>query len=492
MAKLVRVKLAGRGSLKADLLAVGRFKGVPMQLDALPRGIARRIQKAIDQRAFPWQRDRRHFIATGNKDLPSVALYGLGEVGELEWRRVAGWLHGLVAEAERSGARSLALLVPRHEQLRDSDAAERIARALALASYHFDEYKEKSKKSTLGRVIVVPPDDASDWQSGLATGELLARASALTRDVANTPPNVASPEWMAERVRTEAEALGVEARILGPDELESRGMGGILAVGSGSRTPPRLVRLEWGEEGPAVALVGKGVTFDTGGISIKPATKMDEMKYDKCGACTVLGITHAVVSLELPIRLRAYLPFAENMPDGGSYRPGDIVRCYNGKTVEIINTDAEGRMLLADALAWAASEEPDVMLEYSTLTGAAVVALGLTGAALYSPDDGLAGNLLSVAGRTGERLWRMPLWSEFRDHMKGTHADLRNSGSRWGGANNAAAFLSNFIDGVPRWAHWDIAGPAYVGADGQATNGATGYGVATTSLWLRRFSAGAD
>jgi leucyl aminopeptidase len=273
------------------------------------------------------------------------------------------------------------------------------------------------------------------------------------------------------------------------EALEERGMGGLVAVGAGSAQEPKLVRLELGETGPVVALVGKGVTFDTGGISIKPAKELDEMKYDKCGACTVLAVCRAVAALDLPIRLSAYLPLAENMLDGRSYRPGDIVRCYNGKTVEIVNTDAEGRMILADALAWAAEEEPDVLLELSTLTGASVIAVGQDAASLYTPDDRLAGSLLAAAEGTGERLWRMPLWPEFVDRMKGAHADLKNASGRWGSANTAAAFLSQFVGGLEHWAHLDIAGGAYVGRDGEDEPGATGYGVALTVDWLRRLAA---
>ena len=240
------------------------------------------------------------------------------------------------------------------------------------------------------------------------------------------------------------------------------------------------------EEGEVVSLVGKGVTFDTGGISLKPGADMDEMKYDKSGACAVLGIARIVSELGLPVRLRGYVPLAENMPDGSAYRPGDIVRCYNGKTVEILNTDAEGRMMLADALALAVEEGAEVLLEYSTLTGGAVVALGLTAAALYTPDDELAGELLASAEAAGERLWRMPLWPEFVEAMKGVHGDLKNSGGRWGSANTAAAFLSQFVDGHPHWAHIDLAGPAYVGRDSDDPPGATGYGVATTLDWLSK------
>jgi leucyl aminopeptidase len=198
----------------------------------------------------------------------------------------------------------------------------------------------------------------------------------------------------------------------------------------------------------------------------------------------VLGIVRAAAESSLPVRLRAYLPLAENMPDGAAYRPGDILTMHNGKTVEITNTDAEGRLLLADALALAAAEKPDAMLDFSTLTGACVVALGLTGAGLFTPDDDLASALLAAADEAGERLWRLPLWPEFAEEMKGTHADLRNSAGRWGGASSAGAFLANFV-GNSRWAHLDIAGPAYVGAEGKGAKGATGFGIATTLRWLR-------
>jgi leucyl aminopeptidase len=201
----------------------------------------------------------------------------------------------------------------------------------------------------------------------------------------------------------------------------------------------------------------------------------------------VLGILEAVSRLALPIRIRAYLPLAENMPDGAAYRPGDIVTMSNGKTVEILNTDAEGRMILADALVWAAAERPDALVEFSTLTGACVVALGPTGAGLFSPDDGLAGELLAAAGDVDERLWRLPLWEEFLDEMRGAHGDLKNSGGRWGGASTAAAFLSQFVGDTARWAHVDVAGPAYVG-EGKERRGATGYGVALTVEWLRRLA----
>jgi leucyl aminopeptidase len=232
--------------------------------------------------------------------------------------------------------------------------------------------------------------------------------------------------------------------------------------------------------------VGKGVTFDTGGISIKPAADMEQMKFDKSGACAVLGAMRAAAELELDLGLRAYLPVAENMLSGGAYRPGDIVRCYNGKTVEITNTDAEGRMILADALAWAVEEGSDALVELSTLTGACVVALGHQAAGLFTPDDGLAAELDAAAAGSGERLWRLPLLPEFLDDMKSLHADLRNSAGRWGAASTAAAFLSQFVGGLRRWAHLDIAGMAYARSEDGRGTAATGFGVALLVDWLRR------
>ncbi|MFY9823314.1 MAG: leucyl aminopeptidase, partial [Thermoanaerobaculia bacterium] len=327
------------------------------------------------------------------------------------------------------------------------------------------------------------------FRDALAVAGPVAAAVAFARDLANSPANEATPTWMEERCRELAADRGLAVTVLDAKELAARGMGGLLAVGAGSAHPPRLVRLQWGDRGPRIALVGKGITFDTGGISIKPAADMDEMKYDKCGACAVLATARAVADLALPVRLTVYAPFAENMLSHEAYRPSDIVRCHNGKTVEITNTDAEGRMILADALGWAAEETPDALVELSTLTGACVVALGHVAAGLFTTDDGLAGELTAAGNQEGERLWRLPLFPEYLEEMKGTHADLRNSAGRWGGASLAAAFLSQFVGGVERWAHLDIAGVANVKAyPGGSAAGATGFGVAALVSWLRRLA----
>jgi leucyl aminopeptidase len=416
---------------------------------------------------------------------PAVVLHGLGKRADVDGRKLDKWLWQALDKAAANGVSDVAVLLPDHPVFGGDGLAGRLARATVRAGYRFDRFQKKNgERDRLERVRVVAPGAGAAAGEVERTAGIVAGAVAFCRDLANTPPNEATPAWMAERAREMAGERGIGCTVLGRAELEERRMGGLLAVAAGSEQEPRLVRLEIGDSGPVVALVGKGVTFDTGGISIKPANDMDEMKYDKSGACTVLAVARAVAELALPVRLRVYVPLAENMPDGRSYRPGDIVRCYNGKTVEIINTDAEGRMILADALAWAAEEGPDALVEYSTLTGACVVALGNEAAGLFTHHDGLAGELLAAAGRNGERLWRLPLWPEFVERMKGAHADLKNAGGRWGGASTAAAFLSQFVGKLERWAHLDIAGAAYVGRDGEEEAGATGYGVAFTLDWL--------
>ncbi|MGH9379134.1 MAG: leucyl aminopeptidase family protein [Thermoanaerobaculia bacterium] len=490
MSKLTQIAVAGRGRLAADLLVAGCFAGEAPRTAGLPAPVAGRLSKAA--RGFKGKADRERHGDAAASGPARLVLHGLGPRETWEWADMSSWAARIAASARRLDAARVAVVPPVHALTEGESGAERLARALALAAYRYREFKapEDERGGPDRAILIPPPEEAAAWRKGVARGETVAAAIGWARDLANTPPNIATPEWVAARARDLAAEQRMAIRTLGPKELAQHRMGGILAVAAGSSNPPRLVRLAWGERGPTIALVGKGVTFDTGGISIKPATHLDEMKWDKCGACTVLGVMRAAAALDLPVRLRAYLPLVENMPDGASYRPGDIVRCRNGKTVEILNTDAEGRMILADALAWACDEGPDALLEFSTLTGAAVVALGQGGGALYTPDDGLSEELNACAEVAGERLWRMPLWREFREQMQGDHADLKNTGGRWGGANTAAAFLSCFVEGVERWAHWDIAGPAYVGGNGKGPRGATGYGIASTIEWLRQQAGG--
>ncbi|MEM1247893.1 MAG: leucyl aminopeptidase [Acidobacteriota bacterium] len=474
--KPLKLVLRQAGALKPGTVSLALCADESLRTD-LPsdlRSLAKGLQGALEHRGSrtesPWEKRG------------SISVTRLSAAQDVEDRDVTAWARAEIDSAVKRGIRQITLVLPRcSATLRKGGAASLLAQILQ-STYRFDPMVSKAKAPSLRSVAVVAPKGQhANYASARSSAIAVADGMSFARTLGNTPPNVATPAWMASQARALAKRHGMKAEVLTPRELEKRGMGGILGVGQGSVNTPRLVRLTYGTKGPKVALVGKGVTFDTGGISIKPSASMEEMKYDKCGACTVLGVAEAVGQLKLDVQLSVYVPLAENMPDAAAYRPSDIVTCYNGKTVEIINTDAEGRMLLADSMAWACEDSPDILLEYSTLTGACVVALGEGAAALYTPSDALAKRALGSAERAGERLWRMPLWPEFVRQMKGTHSDLKNSGPRWGGANTAAAFLSQFVDGVDQWAHIDIAGPAYsANAEGRGRRGATGYAVAFT------------
>ncbi|HKV06583.1 MAG TPA: leucyl aminopeptidase [Thermoanaerobaculia bacterium] len=484
MTDIASVRVASRERPEADHLVVGCFEGEAPDVSGLASGVREAVGRLSGRTGFRGKDEQLAQTDVGPEG-PVVSLLGMGAKKDLTYAKLSRWIGRLAEDARVSGARRLALVVPPHAET-TGRAADRVLRGLALSVYRYDRWQTDGEKGNrLESVAVVPPSgEEAAYRESLARSQPVAEAVAFVRNLANGPANVASPAWMEERARELAESRGLKITVLQTDELEKRGMGGLLAVGAGSAVPPRLVRIDVGTEGPAIALVGKGVTFDTGGISIKPATDMDEMKYDKGGACTVLGVAQAVADLNLPVRLRVYVPLAENMLGSRAYRPSDIVRCYNGKTVEITNTDCEGRMILADALAWAAEEEPEAILEFSTLTGACIVALGFHAGGLFTPDDELASELLAAASSAGERLWRLPLFPEFLEEMKGMHADLKNCSGRWGGASTAAAFLSQFVGEIKHWAHMDIAGVANVKSD--PCPGATGFGVALTVDWLLR------
>jgi leucyl aminopeptidase len=489
MAEAISVEVVVRDhpdSGDAELCILGAFEGEAPEADGLDEGCRQAVERLAGRPGWKGREDQA--AQTDLAGGPVVALSGLGKRDELTAAKLAAWIGSTAERARINGFQSVRYILPRHSETTGGPGAERAVRWMGLAGYQFERKSEDKNGGRLNRILVTPPPGEEEaYLAAVKFSRPVAEAAAFSRSLANTPPNEATTLWMVERARELADERGLEITVLDERAMAERGMGGILAVGSGSAHPPRLVRLAWGTEGPAIALVGKGVTFDTGGISIKPSPHMEDMKFDKSGACTVMGIVRAAADLGLRIRLRAYLPLAENMPSGSSYRPGDILRISNHKTVEITNTDAEGRLILADALAWATAEKPDALLEFSTLTGGIVVALGHQAAGLFTPDDGLAGELLQAAADSGERLWRMPLYPEYLEDMKGLHADLKNSAGRAGSAGTAAAFLSQFVGETKRWAHLDIAGVAYLPMESSSKRGgATGFGVAATVAWLRR------
>ena len=372
--------------------------------------------------------------------------------------------------------------------------ARAIVRELAQADYRFDRYKSGARatrrRPDATAVVLPPPGMVAASLAGAAReAAALAASVGWARDLGNTPGNDLGPADFARETRAMARREGLRVAALGKRQIERERMGGLLAVNSGSARPPVFLI---GEYRPARAkatavLVGKGITFDSGGISIKPAPSMGEMKYDMMGAATVFACLAAAKRLALPVRLVALAPLTENLPSGTACRPGDILRMRNGKTVEVDNTDAEGRLVLADALSYAGKFRPDVLIDFATLTGAVLVALGHECAGLMTPDDGLASELLEAGEETGERLWRLPIWDDYRQNLKSEWADMKNSAGRVAGTVNAAVFLKEFVpEGVP-WAHIDIAGVAHLEKEHAGYDpGATGFGVALAIEFLKR------
>ncbi|GHT94397.1 putative cytosol aminopeptidase [Betaproteobacteria bacterium] len=341
----------------------------------------------------------------------------------------------------------------------------------AEVSYRFDHYKsnqEEGRKRSSRKLekvtfIVERRNELAAAEAALAQGKAIAEGIRLARDLGNQPANVCTPEYLADTARRMATEFKLDCEILGRHEMEKLGMHALLAVAKGSREEPRFIVLGYQGAAPSeapLALIGKGVTFDSGGISLKPAAKMDEMKYDMCGAAAVLGTLHATARLRLPINLVALIPASENLPGGNATRPGDIVTSLSGQSIEILNTDAEGRLLLCDALTYAERLKPSAVIDVATLTGACVVALGHLASGLFTHHNALAKELLQAGESAQDRIWQLPLWEEYGEGLKSNFADMANVGEREGGAITAASFLSRFGKNYP-WAHLDIAGTAW-------------------------------
>ena len=365
--------------------------------------------------------------------------------------------------------------------------AEQLATAVMDGYYRFDQLKSKAPevKRALKKVVVqvAERDAAPKAESAVNRALAIAEGVALAKDLGNLPGNVCTPTYLAEQAVELGKRHGIKVQILEQKELEKLGMGCFLAVARGSRQPPKLIVMEYQggkRDAPPVALVGKGITFDTGGISIKPAPEMDEMKFDMCGAASVLGTMKAVAQMRLPMNVVGVVPATENMPGGNAIKPGDIVTTLSGQTVEILNTDAEGRLVLCDALTYVERFKPAAVVDIATLTGAMVIALGHVATGLFANSDALAREILSAGETAWDRAWHLPLWDEYQDALKSNFADIPNIGSRAGGSITAACFLSRFTKAFP-WAHLDIAGTAWKSG---AEKGATGRPVALLSHFL--------
>jgi leucyl aminopeptidase len=421
----------------------------------------------------------------------AVLLVGCGDGTPAELRRA-----GAAIARRASGSKSLATTLAVG---RDPEGVRALAEGVGLASYKFSVAPD-AKPPVLRRVKLVV-DTPADCKAALAQAGAVIAAVHLARDLANQPSLEKSPDWLAQRASELCDAAGVAVRIRTEVELAAEGFGGVLAVGQGSARPPRLLEASWSPVGATrhVVLVGKGITFDSGGLSIKPPEGMPSMKTDMAGGAAVIATMTALAALDVSVKVTALVPMAENMPGDDAMRPGDVIRHYGGTTSEVLNTDAEGRLVLADALAYASAElSPDVIVDIATLTGAAYLGLGKRHAAFYATNEGLRDELAGAAESAGERVWSMPLVEDYRDSLDSPIADLRNIGEPAkhysGGSITAALFLREFVragsrkDPVP-WAHFDVAGPARSdGDEHEVTKGATGFGVRTFLRWLEGLS----
>ncbi|NOQ52734.1 MAG: leucyl aminopeptidase [Desulfuromonadaceae bacterium] len=424
-----------------------------------------------------------------------VLFCGLGKEKDISLhslRQTASSVSRLLAEKQLANF----LLALPQVPVKKSSLAERVqavAEGVQLANYRYDRYlgeKPAGQPVALDKVglLIATNDSSAEAEEAVVAAEAIVGGVCFARDLVNAPGNLKSPEYLAMQAVAMAEQVGISAKLLNRDALERQGFGAMLGVARGSERDPYLIVLEYrgGSKGQKpIALVGKGVVFDAGGISLKPAEKMDEMKMDMAGAAAVLGAMQAAASLQLPVNLVAVVPAVENMPSGTALRPGDILRSLSGKTIEVLNTDAEGRLILADALTYVGRYQPRVVIDLATLTGACIIALGNHAAAVLGNHDGLIRQLLKAGERSGEKLWQLPLWEEYAAQIKGDFADIKNTGGRPAGTITAAAFLQKFADKYT-WAHLDIAGMAWEerGRAGQPKGG-TGFGVRVLIEYLR-------
>jgi len=424
----------------------------------------------LESREFRGAKGQLAVVPGGDLPFGAVAFVGLGDEADAESLRRAAGAAGRMAAPYTSAATTLHLV-----DVEGSVAA--VTLGYLLGSYRFDEYRSEPKPRANERLELLEATEGTEIE--IQEAEAVADGVILARDLINQPAVDKSPEVLADRAGSLSDDISVE--IVDEVEAAKRGYGGLLAVGAGSTNPPRMVIMRYEPEGADayLALVGKGIVFDSGGLSLKPAKGMEDMKTDMAGAAAVYGAMQAIAELGLSIKVLGVTPLSENMTGGAAQRPGDVFTAYNGKTVEVLNTDAEGRLVLADGLGIAAETEPDLIVDIATLTGAAKVALGPTMGAIFGNDKEAIAAVEAAAMFAGESMWAMPLEHSYRSLLDSPVADMKNIGDRWGGAILAALFLSEFVDGRP-WVHLDIAGPGRADkAQHYVSTGGTGFTVRT-------------
>lgn len=485
----------------ADAIVVNIFEGAEKPggaTAAVDAALDGAISRMIKTREITGKANEITVLHTlGRLKVPRVAVVGLGKAPELDLEEIRQASGTFARTLRQRGCRRVATVVHGAGAggIEAQDAAEAIADGAVRGLHRLDTHKSEDELEgkELSALTVVELDRGKlpGIRRGLDRGRVMGEATNYARNLVNEPPNLLTPERMAEEARKVAEEAGLEVEVLDPRRMQVLKMGALLAVGSGSANPPRLMVLKYmgGKRGdPIGAFVGKGITFDTGGISIKPRQSMDEMKMDMAGAAAVLGAMRAIGQLRPRVNLLGLAACAENMPSDRAYRPGDILTAMNGKTIEIIDTDAEGRLVLADALAYAVKLGASSVIDLATLTGACIIALGSAAAGIMGAPQEFVQQIIAAGERSGEKIWQLPLYPEYDELLKSAIADVKNIGERDAGAIQGAIFLRNFV-GDARWAHLDIAGKESVTKDRPyISKGASGWGVRTLAELAHRWA----
>jgi leucyl aminopeptidase len=487
----IRFKDIGPESLKTDLLVVPVSERTleETSIRALDRRLKGRLQERIQKIKFVGTEGTSLLYSTAGV-LPAqhLLLIGLGKTADIDaetWRRAGARAR---REASTLGVEEIGFFFsPERDPV---DAAAAIVEGALLASYQFTKYRSNAKNPLTVKTLTLHKPGltrSSGMDQAVRAAEQSVGGVFLARDLINEPPSVTTARYLGEQAERHCHGRGLSVDVWGKKKIESMKLAGLLAVNRGSQEEPRFITIHYkpaGKPKKKIALIGKGITFDSGGLSLKPSKSMETMKLDMAGGAAVIAAMSRLPALRPAVEVIGYIPTTDNLPGPNAQKPGDVIRYLNGKTIEVLNTDAEGRLILADALALAAKQKPDYMINLATLTGACMVALGTQVAGMFSNHPALADKIMRCAQESGEKLWQLPLVKEYREDIKSSIADIKNIGGSHGGAIIAALILQEFVEEIP-WVHLDIAGPAYTDRDiATCPKGGTGFGVRTLLRFL--------
>ena len=486
----ISVKFGAAEKESTDVIVISLFentKKIPSELSSLDKASGGFISNLLQNKDFTGKLNETIMIPTYKKAIPKrILLVGLGKTTELSSDKVrqAAGTATRVIQGKKFKSPSMLLYKTEYKGISIEDITRSVVEGVLLSLYNFTMYKtlKKEDKAVINNftLIVQKKDVLAKVKSVAKNTQTVAEAVCFTRDIVNMAGSDATPTFLANKAKEIAKKTGVKCRTLSRPDMKRLGMGGILNVSRGSSQPPKFIILEYNtrkKNNDTIVLIGKGVTFDSGGISLKPGANMDLMKADMAGAAAVLGAFKAISNLKPATHIVGLVPCTENMPSGSALKPGDIIKCMSGKTVEILNTDAEGRLILADAIAYAKRYKPDAVIDLATLTGACVAALGTFTSGMLGNNDKLKERVKHAGEKSHERVWELPLWKEYYELIKSNIADIKNTGGRYAGTITAACFLGEFVEDFP-WVHLDIAGTFLVEKDTPyIRKGATGVGV---------------